>query len=436
MKKTPFVILVLFLFMPAYATIDEINLNWFNGFGDELLIRYLNEALECNKDVKIAQKNILKYRQDKNLKLSDEFPYASVGSDYLLLKVPKLAIPNNDLQTNSFALPFLTYWEIDWLLKKHDEVKKAKIDIENSLLDLKSAKLIVITDLASAYFNASCTNKQIELQKRIVFLQEEILARYEKMLKNGVISTSEINDAKENLLNEKNNLENLQKQKEEFLTQIAYLTGNSPYNINKIEITPFDKINYTGKYPQSLKGEIILNRPDILKLENDIKKKKIDITIAKKDFLPKINIFGVMVFSTIVQNFNWQGVLASLMAGANQTLFDGGKRIFTLKKQKIIYETSVENYLKGDINALKEVNDTLYALKKDCSVHKNNEKILSCANANLKNIQKSYQNGVKSYLEYMIENTDFIKKEKITANSKNNIFNNLISIYKAVGGAL
>ena len=436
MKKVLMLFIFLCLILPSYPADFNINISWFENFNDSLLINYLNEAIENNEDVKIARKNILKYRQQKNLKISEEFPYASVGASYVLLKVPNLAIPNNDLQTNSFALPFITMWELDYLGKKYDEIKKARLDLENSIYELKSAYLIILTDLSSAYFNVSNLNKKIELQKKIVDLQKEIYKRKNKMLRNGVISTTDLNLEYENLLHEENKLNAFQKQKEAFLTQIAYLIGLSPYCINEIKITPFDEITYTGNYPEKLTGDVVLNRPDILKLDNEIKKAKLNIQIAKKDFLPNINVFGVLAFSTIVQNFNWQGALATLTAGATQTLFDGGKRIFNLKKRKIECDIALENYLKADLNALKEINDTLYALKKDLETYKNSEKKLEYANKNFVNLFKTYNSGVKSYIDYADGNTSYIKEEYNFYDAKNQNFNSLLSLYKAVGGAL
>lgn len=433
-----FIILFCLLLMlkPVYAADYDINIEWFKNFNDDILMEYILEAIQNNHDVKIAKNNILKYRQEKNLNISGEFPYASVGADYILLKVPKFAIPNNDLQTNSFALPFMTIWELDYLGKKYDEIKKSRLDIENSIYELKATRLIVASDLAQAYFNVSNINFQIEIYEKILNFYNEIYKRKQKMFNFGVISTNELNDSKNIVIYQKNLLSNLKKQKEAFLTQIAILIGKSPICINEIEISHFEKINYTGKIPNNLSGDIILNRPDILKLNNEIKKAKIDIRIAKKEFLPSINIFGILAFSTIVQNFNWQGALATLTAGANQTLFDGGKRIFTLKLRKIEYETICEKYLKADILALKEVNDTLYNLKKDIEIYKNDKERYEIANSNFINVFKSYKSGVKNYIDYMDEGILLFEKNINLANSKNQKFSDLLGLYKAVGGVL
>lgn len=435
MKFFPcFLISISLFFLTSKA--EALNLKWFDNFQDPNLTKYILMAIEQNKDVEIARKNILKYRQEKNLSLSKLYPELNVGANYALLKIPASSIPNTDIQPNSFILPFNFNWELDYLLKNYNRVEQAKLDIENSILELESTGLIAATDTASAYFNVSNLNKQIEEGKKILNSNKKIYEAYKKMLKIGAVNIVDVNLKEEIYLNSLNNLNNSKKQRGVFLTNLAYLTGNSPYNLDEMEITPIDKINFKGNYPENLVGSVICNRPDIKKLENEIKKAKIDITIAKKDFLPKITIIGLMSFSTIVQNFGWDGVFAALVAGATQNIFDGGKRIFNFKLSKVEYETKIENYLKADLNALKEVNESLYTLKKDYESLLNGEKNINLAEINFNKANKMYNCGKSSYLDYLDESNVYTNSNISYYNLKNQNFINLISLYKAVGGEL
>ena len=435
MKFFPcFLISISLFFLTSKA--EALNLKWFDNFQDPNLTKYILMAIEQNKDVEIARKSILKYRQEKNLSLSKLYPELNVGANYALLKIPASSIPNTDIQPNSFILPFNFNWELDYLLKNYNRVEQAKLDIENSILELESTGLIAATDTASAYFNVSNLNKQIEEGKKILNSNKKIYEAYKKMLKIGAVNIVDVNLKEEIYLNSLNNLNNLKKQRGVFLTNLAYLTGNSPYNLDEMEITPIDKINFKGNYPENLVGSVICNRPDIKKLENEIKKAKIDITIAKKDFLPKITIIGLMSFSTIVQNFGWDGVFAALVTGATQNIFDGGKRIFNFKLSKVEYETKIENYLKADLNALKEVNESLYTLKKDYESLLNGEKNINLAEINFNKANKMYNCGKSSYLDYLDESNVYTNSNISYYNLKNQNFINLISLYKAVGGEL
>ena len=126
----------------SFAKNYYINLDWFKNFNDENLMKYICLALENNKDILIAKQNILKSRQERNLLISDEFPNLNIGSDYLLLKIPKGSIPNNDIQTNSYALPLDVKWELDYLGKKYDKIKYDDIIMNNlKVMDLTSCSL-------------------------------------------------------------------------------------------------------------------------------------------------------------------------------------------------------------------------------------------------------------------------------------------------------
>lgn len=420
----------------SFAKNYYINLDWFKNFNDENLMKYICLALENNKDILIAKQNILKSRQERNLLISDEFPNLNIGSDYLLLKIPKGSIPNNDIQTNSYALPIDVKWELDYLGKKYDRIKQAKLDIKIAKEDLRASNLIVATDTANAYLNVSNLEKLIKLQTQRKEIYEEFLKRKTKMYETGVISSVELNETNKLFEEEKNTLENLKKERASFITELCYLIGYTPYEADNITVSSFDKIEYTGIYPEILKGDIVLNRPDIIKFDIEIQKKKLDITAAKKDFLPKLEITGNLIFSTVVNNFGWEGAVAALIAGATQNLFDGGKRIFTLKKRKIEYETALNEYFKADLNALKEVNDALYALKKDKEIYKNNKKRLEYENSNFIKIFNAYTTGARSYMDYLDRDMERISEAKILYSSKNQKYTDLISLYKASGGVL
>ena len=53
-----FLILILlsFPYSKSYSSDFDINLCWFENFNDKNLMNYINEAMENNKDVKIARK--------------------------------------------------------------------------------------------------------------------------------------------------------------------------------------------------------------------------------------------------------------------------------------------------------------------------------------------------------------------------------------------
>ena len=107
-----------------------------------------------------------------------------------------------------------------------------------------------------------------------------------------------------------------------------------------------------------------------------------------------------------------------------------------MKKRKIEYETALNEYFKADLNALKEVNDALYTLKKDKEIYKNNKKRLEYENSNFIKIFNAYTTGARSYMDYLDRDMERISEAKILCSSKNQKYTDLISLYKASGGVL
>ena len=63
--------------------------------------------------------------------------------------------------------------------------------------------------------------------------------------------------------------------------------------------------------------------------ETKLERAKIDIRVARKEFLPTFNITGIWLFNTIAPGrfFSWESSLAAILAGATQDIFAGGKKI-------------------------------------------------------------------------------------------------------------
>ena len=118
-----------------------------------------------------------------------------------------------------------------------------------------------------------------------------------------------------------------------------------------------------------------------------LEKAKIDVRIARKDFLPTFNITGLWVFNTIAPGtfFSWESSLAAILAGASQDIFMGGRKIANLKIQKAKYEELFEKYRQTDLEAVKEVNTALCLIKHDTIIDKNTKQKLQYEYQNLAN---------------------------------------------------
>lgn len=415
--------------------LDYVNICWWENFNDPILKEYIVKAVKCNHDLKKASWQTEEYRNFIKLSFSQELPWFGTSVDNTLVKTPRLN--GNMFQRDVFTLPFWVNYEADFFLKNRDKTKASKKTYIASQFEEQSIYISMASNVATTYVNVIKYDKLIELQKRIVDLRCEILKRKEKQLRQGVITAIDFNEVKKNYDSAKNSLNDLVKYRGKALNQLAVFIGESACNSEALNRSSFDKFEYNSIVPDCVSSDIVFSRPDILAAENKLEKGKIDVRVARKEFLPRFNVFGVYSFNTISGNFfGWQTALAYLLTGATQDLFKGGYKIANLKIYKSRYEQLFEAYKQADLIALQEVNDSLLFIKQDTQIDNSTLNKLNTQRDSYYRQLNQYKNGVISCPDLLAYQEALLSYEQEKVNSKTNRLVDYITLYKAVGGKL
>ena len=436
-KKILLLSSLLFFAQTCFAMdINELNIEFFNRFNDENLNSYIQQALNNNHDLKKAEHVVEQYRQQVKYSLGKELPSFSVGANYLGIKVPEL--DNFQLKDNAFILPFMANYEADLLLKNRDKTRAVKKSYEAAKSDEKAIYLALLSDVATVYTNILQYDDLIEKQAEVLKNQEEILERSNKKFERGIISTTELNNAKKDVETAESSLEKLKKERETAMMQLAVLTGNSSSNISEMKFGTLENFEYSGEIPEEISSEVIFARPDVKASEAKLEKAKIDVRVARKEFFPRFNIVGIWAFNTIAPGtfFSWESSLAAILAGATQDIFKGGMKVANLKIQKAKYEELFEDFNQTNLEAVKEVNTALCIIKHDKQIEENTKNELKLETEILGNAQRKISQGVISEPEYLAEENRLIGTQTDYAQAKTQRIVNYFTLYKAVGGKL
>ena len=434
-KKLLLVLVLLFTAQSCFAVdIQELNIEFFKRFNDENLNCYIQDALNNNHDLKKAGHVVEQYRQQTKYSLGKELPSFSVSANYLGIKVPQL--DNFMLKENAFILPFMASYEADLLLKNMDKTKSVKKSWEAAKFNEKAIYLALLTDVATVYTNILQYDDLIERQTKIVKNQEEILNRSIKKYERGVISLTELNNAKKSVEAGKSSLEKLQKERETAMMQLAVLTGNSSSNIADMKVGNLESFEYSGVIPDEISSDVIFSRPDVKMAEANLEKAKIDVRVAKREFLPKFIIFGQIglnayhldtLFNSASQMFN-AGILPSI------DLFAGGRKIALLKLRKFEYEEALNSYQKTILTGIKDMNSGLVEYKEALQNYNESVDRLSMQNKTYSLMKDKHFIGAASDLDILYAKEAYLMVRKDEVSNKINSLISTIGLYKASGG--
>lgn len=407
-----------------------VNMDWWNNFNDDILASYIEKAVLNNYDLKMATLNVDEYYQNMKISFANELPQVTAAGGYGLTKMP--GVTNT---TGNWGLPMLVSYEADIFLKNRDKTRSAKKLYEGSKLDERAAYIKIASAVGSAYFNIVNLDKIIALQEDIVNHRQEI---YDLMLvrnKEGLTSTADTVKANKSLVAGQTALIDLKKRREMLLNQLCVLIGESPENSDRIERASIDDINWNIGIPTEISSDIIVQRPDYMKAELMVEKAGIDVRVARKEFLPSINIGGLALFNAanIGSLFTTQNMLLGLGGGLIMPLFTGGKRIANLKLRKTSYERILQNYYKTNLVAIQEINDALTVSKMDKDKMEQTQNQYDLEKADFGYNEKKYNEGVISKLDLIQFEENLLNIEKLVAQQKAECMTDAISLYKATG---
>ena len=413
---------------------NYVNIDWWNNFNDPVLTGYINQAIQNNYDLKMATLAVEEYRQATKIQFASELP--TIGAGFSPNYVKTLGTSEWDWV---FAAPAYVNYELDIFLKNRDKTKSSKKQYEASQYNERAAYIAIAGAVGTTYLNIVRLDKIITLQKQIVDIRQDI---YRLMLlsnKEGLVSTSDTIKANKALVAGQTDLIEFEKQKEKLLHALAVLIGESPENADSLVITNYDSINFSGVIPEEIASDIIVQRPDFLKAEAMVEKAGIDVRVARKEFLPTINLTGIALFNSTEMHGMFStktNMIGALAAGAMLPIFTGGARVANLKLKKATYERVLQDYYKTNLTAIQEINDALVSVKHDKEKMEASLKQFNLEKSDYNLQEKKYNQGVISRLDLIQKEENLLSINKLVAQQNIECMVDYIGLYKATGSKL
>ena len=256
----------------------------------------LKRAKEHSYDLQIADYNVLIAKQDIRGARSEYFPKLNfmAGTEYTrnfrdindttIMSVGDAFI-NPYTRFQSVMGIVLSYNLFDFGARKN-KLQIAKEDTALRELEVQQELQEMSLTLLDSYTKILITTKQIEHNEEILALEEKTLEMKERLFNAKEISKTEYNDAKASVAKTKAKISDLKYIREDALNWLSFYTGDK-YDANTLKIDELKKTDFDVLAFQDYTRSVIWKMH-----EKNIKKKELELSIAKKNYLPKVNAYG------------------------------------------------------------------------------------------------------------------------------------------------
>ena len=416
------------------ATTDTASVSdipWQSLYQDTVLQNLIEQALENNKDMKIAAAKIKEMMAAKRINFSRLFPSLGVAL-HGETEVTNYGGNENRSADPEFGAKLRVNWELDlwgnirWANEADIAAYMQSIEAQRAL------KLTIIAGVAAGYYELCALDEELAIVRQTLEARREGVRLAKLRYEGGLTSETAYNQALVELARTETLIPDLERQIQIKESDLSLLLGDYSHPIRRGRILAEQHL--PNALPAGLPSSLIERRPDIRQAEMALKEANAKVGVAYTDLFPKISLTGAFGFESddlgnLLKSPYWLPAVDLL-----QPLFAMGRNKAKLKVAKAQYEQELYSYEKTVIEAFKEVNDAIVSVRKAKEVRLSQAKLEVAARKYLELAQLQYINGVTNYMDVLDAQRELLNAQ-IGLNSA--VCNELLSVvylYRALGG--
>lgn len=430
----------------AYAPLSGANIaeevaggaasGWHGYFTDPRLQDLITLALVNNRELRTAVLRVEEARAAYGIERSALFPTIAIQASEERSRTPADLNPTGK---TLFASQFqvgagMASWEIDFW----GRVRSLQDAALESYLATDAARravtLGVVAQVASGYFALREFDERIALANQTIASRAESLRIFTRRVEVG--STSRLNLTQ---------VQTLLTQAQALGTQLELARARQFHALTLLVGAPIDPLSIHNQPDEhdtlrelrpGLPSDLLLQRPDIIAAEHQLKAANANIGAARAAFFPRIALTSSLgTASAELDGLFASGSLAWIVSPSiSLPIFDGGRRQSNLSLAETRRDLSVANYEKTVQVAFRDVSDALSArhwLMRQVTLA---QTALSTQTERARLSQLRYDNGASAYLEVLDAQRDLLAAEQQLVQTRRALLTTHVSLYAALGG--
>jgi NodT family efflux transporter outer membrane factor (OMF) lipoprotein len=406
---------------------------WWDVFRDPVLNSLIERALTQNLMLAQAESRVRQARAARVTAASEGFPQVSAGSSASRSRTPG----NFGASTgNFFRAGFDASWEIDVFGGTRRSVEAADATIESTVLSREALAVSLVGEIASTYFDLRGSQRQLTIAKQNVDIQQRTLQLTQQRQAVGYITALDVANAQANLAQTESSIPTFDAQSQASIYALATLLGQTPETlVGELNVEqPLPPI--PSAVPMGLPSELLVRRSDIRQAESDLHAAVARVGIAIADQYPRFSLTGsfglqgnqVQSLGTLAKNF-W-----SIGPSVSVPVFTGGRIQGNIAQAREVAEQATLEYRQRVLVALQDVETSLTSFTRE---QQRREALAESVEANRRAVDLStqlYNAGRTDFLNVLSAQRQLFSTEAQLAQVDTNVANNLVSLYKALGG--
>lgn len=416
------------------ATTPDLYLNWWEGFNDQILNTLVDEGLENNYNIAQASARLNEAYAALNFASSQDDLNAVVAVNPNIER--QLDLESGDTDTDANALGLLSVaLPLDIFGRTARQEEAAIAQIEGAGAELRGTILSVSSDIVSRYLRLRGDQRQLELLRESVELQDKTLSIVTSRYNAGLSPELDVRRAEATVENLRADIPALRESIVNSRNALATLTGSYPGEYENLLKNDGEIPQYNGLIPELIPAEVLLMRPDVQQSEAELKRAMAEIGIAQAEFYPFFQLAGQLSIGTsgLVGEPTMNMLIGRLAALIEQFVLDGGARTANLDIAKARAEEVLAAYRQTLLDATREVEETLAALESSLQRQNSLEKAVRASERSFHQAGILYQQGLTSFLDVVDSQRVLADAQQDLASARTEYSSQIANLFRVLG---
>lgn len=374
--------------------------NWWTGFNDPVLNDLVAAGIASNYEITAAAARVRQFRSNVDFAASgdDLAVGATIDGD---IQDRRDIDGDNSSTSTGLAAALGAVLPLDIFGQTRRETESAKAALEAAEADLRDIVLSVSADISAEYLQLRGNQRQLELLRESVALQEKTLSIVESRFKYGIAPELDMQRAITSVENLRADIPPLEQSLQQSRNRLATLTGEYSGAYETV-LTPQQAIpGYNALIPEAMPLAVLSMRPDVAFAEAALKQAVAEIGVAEAEFYPFFELNGSLIISATGGSgvSAAETLITALGAVIDQTILDGGRRGANLDIAEAAADEALADYKQVVLLAVEDVEAALSNLRASRERQTPLEKAVNASSRSFNQAEILYREGLISFLD-------------------------------------
>jgi len=413
------------------------DVQWRAFFTDPRLRQVVAQALDNNRDLRVAALDIEKERAEYRIAGSDLFPTIDATASGVAERTSASASGTGYSVLSreySVELGFSSY-ELDVFGKLRNQKKEALETFFSDVETRRSTQISLVAEVATDWLTMASDRQLLKLARDTLASEQATFELVKREHDLGVVSGTDLAEAQ-------SAVESARLDVGTYVTDVAQDRNALDLVVGKVvpdALLPGDDegtASALSALPAGLPSSLLAQRPDVLAAEHTLKAANADIGAARANFFPSITLTAAdgSVSDSLHGLFKSGTHGWTFEPSISLPIFDAGNNRATLDAAKVQRDIDVADYEKTIQTAFEEVANALAARATLADRMEAARSLVEADRKSYELTEASYRQGASSYLDVLVTQRTYYTAREQLISLQLAEQTNRVALYKVLGG--